>query len=162
VFTLLTALAMPLLSTFAINSLENSIRDSMSLQSADLESSYSLELPSNYAIFYAPDTPQVKAVMANLATNYPSIITSKGSADETFMMEDLFKSYDSLKLDTVEFAGVLFDKPVSQNASSVSYQIWYQEGLGKSKSTSLFVPALQVQLDRAIVQLATGTSSLQM
>jgi hypothetical protein len=160
IFALLAAFAMPLITTLALESLEGS--GDSALQASELKSAYSMELPSDYAIFYVPDTLETKTIMEKLALNYPSSYM-KGFSNETLMIQEFFNVYDSLKLDDVEFAGVYFDgDSATANSSSTSYQIWQQESTRKAKAQSLFIPALQFQLDRVLVQSATGSSSLTM
>lgn len=162
VFTFLAAFAMPLITTMALYSLGG---PDLKVQASDLKSSYSMELPSDYAIFYTPDTEKPKLVMEALTANYPSSYV-KGFGDETLLIKEFISVYDSLNLDVVEFAGIFFDgESVTANSSSTSYQIWRQgsfDGQESKKKMSLFYPALQFQLDRVLVQSATGKSSLSM
>jgi hypothetical protein len=127
VFALLTAFAMPLITTLALESLDRSA--DTTLQANELKSSFSMDLPSDYAIFYAPDTLEIKTIMETLALNYPSS-NIKGFSDETLMIQEFLNEYDSLKLDDVEFAGVFFDgDSATANTSSTSYQIWRQDSV---------------------------------
>ena len=152
---MLAAFFGPIISTVVVDALLEAGQRRPYLADSDIDKSYSLSLPNDAVIFFAPNTAAETIIMNQLSSGL-----IKGFESEELLIEEYISSYDRLKLGTeVDFAAILFGRdPVTANASSKSYDIFRLDYESKEyTSTSMLIPALQFQVDRVLVASATNS-----